>query len=452
MNKAGTAMGNKIKKIIFGTLVIVFAGACHVSAASVTVCSSGCDYTTIASALSGVGNGQHTITVQSPYTANENISIGNSGVDSTRPLTIKAQEGANIHVTRFVINGRYIVIDGFIFDGIIGEYTAALQLSGSYITVQNCRITPAGTNVEGVNYKTPAGATPSPLPDNITIKNNTIANFDHVGIFGYFTNTLIENNTIRDNRDGADAIWMGGHNVTLRGNYFVRIHEYGERHTDIVQTAGEVYAEAYNIIFEGNYVESSDSQLCNLSKDNNKNVHSWTFRNNVVNGMKFACNIGIPNTVVYNNTFYRCNWGNMSHPIFWIGTGGVWEGTYGICKNNLFIDCGATTNGWYSADDKGTFSADYNYVAGAAPTFPSKSNFKETNGINGGNPKFFNTMTGDFKLQAGSPAIDKGTTINTFSYDKNHVRRPQGPAWDIGAYEYNESTISAPSNFRILGQ
>ena len=55
---------------------------------------------------------------------------------------------------------------------------------------------------------------PSPLPDNITIKNNTIANFDHMGISGYFTNSLIEGNTIRDNRSGADAIWMGGIGLT----------------------------------------------------------------------------------------------------------------------------------------------------------------------------------------------------------------------------------------------
>ena len=139
---------------------------------------------------------------------------------------------------------------------------------------------------------------PNPLPDNITIKNNTIANFDHIGISGYFTNSLIEGNTIRDNRNGADAIWMGGHSVTIRNNTFLRINELRRNHTDIIQTAGNVYAESYDIIFEGNYVASSDAQLCNLSKDNNNNMHSWTFRNNVVNGSQIR--------LQYRDSLYGC--------------------------------------------------------------------------------------------------------------------------------------------------
>lgn len=445
-------MKQKIRNIIYASILLILISSGSALGASVTVCSSGCDYTTISNALSANGNGAHTVTVQSPYTANENIAVTQSGADEARPLTIKVRSGDAIHVSRFVLAGSYLVVDGFIINGAIGGYDAAVQTPGSYITVQNCQITPAGSNVQGVNYKTASGGTPNPLPDNITIKNSTIANFDHIGISGYYTNSLIEGNTIRDNRNGADAIWMGGHSITIRNNTFMRINELGATHTDIIQTAGNVYAESYDIIFEGNYVASSDAQLCNLSKDNNNNMHSWTFRNNVVSGVKYACNIAIPYTAVYNNTFYRCNWGNASHPLFWMGTGGILEGTYGVCKNNMFIDCGGPANGWYGVASVGTFSADYNYVSGAAPSFTWKKNFNESNGINGGNPKFVNIMTGNFKLQAGSPAINKGTTINAFNYDKDRVPRPQGPAWDIGASEYNESSMSAPTNFRKLGQ
>jgi hypothetical protein len=62
-------------------------------------------------------------------------------------------------------------------------------------------------------------------------------------------------------------------------------------------------------------------------------------------------------------------------------------------------------------------------------------------------PKFFDPANNDFRLQADSPAIDKGietTVFQTFynlygidikkDFDAN--LRPQGAGWDIGAYEY----------------
>jgi len=46
----------------------------------------------------------------------------------------------------------------------------------------------------------------------------------------------------------------------------------------------------------------------------------------------------------------------------------------------------------------------------------------------------------NFKLQIGSDAIDAGTDLSFtgFSTDKDGISRPQGVAWDIGAYEYVE--------------
>ena len=49
------------------------------------------------------------------------------------------------------------------------------------------------------------------------------------------------------------------------------------------------------------------------------------------------------------------------------------------------------------------------------------------------NPLFVNSLS-DWHLQSNSPAIDKGTTVSSTDYDGN--TRPQGPGFDIGAYEY----------------
>ncbi|MCA9407129.1 MAG: right-handed parallel beta-helix repeat-containing protein [Candidatus Omnitrophica bacterium] len=51
-------------------------------------------------------------------------------------------------------------------------------------------------------------------------------------------------------------------------------------------------------------------------------------------------------------------------------------------------------------------------------------------------PLFVNPSAGNFKLQSGSPAINKGKTVAEVPTDMEGVARPQGGTYDIGAYEY----------------
>jgi hypothetical protein len=65
-----------------------------------------------------------------------------------------------------------------------------------------------------------------------------------------------------------------------------------------------------------------------------------------------------------------------------------------------------------------------------------------------GNPDFVSVSTNNFHLTAGSPAIDAGATVS-LATDYDGVPRPQGPAYDIGAYEYPESSASATQALAI---
>jgi len=58
-----------------------------------------------------------------------------------------------------------------------------------------------------------------------------------------------------------------------------------------------------------------------------------------------------------------------------------------------------------------------------------------------GDPLFVNLAANNFHLSAGSPAIDSGATVQ-LATDYDGVPRPQGPAYDIGAYEYPEASAS----------
>ena len=72
-----------------------------------------------------------------------------------------------------------------------------------------------------------------------------------------------------------------------------------------------------------------------------------------------------------------------------------------------------------------------------------------------GEPKFINASNGDFHLQAGSPAIDNGSSMDAPSYDFDGNWRPRGKEYDIGAFEfprtiyYGVDTIK-PSDFSFL--
>jgi parallel beta-helix repeat protein len=53
-------------------------------------------------------------------------------------------------------------------------------------------------------------------------------------------------------------------------------------------------------------------------------------------------------------------------------------------------------------------------------------------------PNFVNAAAGDFRLQAGSPAINAGVTIREVTTDFDKRPRPQGTNFDLGAYEYTD--------------
>jgi hypothetical protein len=67
----------------------------------------------------------------------------------------------------------------------------------------------------------------------------------------------------------------------------------------------------------------------------------------------------------------------------------------------------------------------------------SRKGFTESNNVEG-DPLFVAREGSDFHLSKKSPAIDAGTSENAVMIDIEGSRRPQGRAYDIGAYEDRE--------------
>jgi len=61
------------------------------------------------------------------------------------------------------------------------------------------------------------------------------------------------------------------------------------------------------------------------------------------------------------------------------------------------------------------------------------------------NPQVVSTSTPDLHPQSGSPLVDAGVTVAGLTWDHDGVARPQGTAFDIGAYELPGTTVARPA-------
>lgn len=135
-----------------------------------------------------------------------------------------------------------------------------------------------------------------------------------------------------------------------------------------------------------------------------------------------AMNCEIANcTFVSNSMVTATTYGNLAD----------FPNSSGIFANNILV---------------GNSSLSGSYVLGA-PTVENNLIYQNTGlsgitaGANGNiqqNPVFNNPAAGDYSLACTSPAIDAGTDLSGIGLisDIIGISRPQGPAYDIGAYEF----------------
>jgi len=144
---------------------------------------------------------------------------------------------------------------------------------------------------------------------------------------------------------------------------------------------------------------------------------------------------------VYNNTLYGNGWSGAVLPgetgSVLVDQGALDRSTKVYFSNNIINSTGEP----YMAGESAVLpSGDYRncwYGDGAALGW-------DTTAIND-NPNFVNVGAFDFQLQIGSPCVDVGKNVSTVvARDILGVPRPQGLAYDIGAYEYVTGTVTLP--------
>ncbi len=274
--------------------------------------------------------------------------------------------------------------------------------------------------------------------DNVydsVIRRNWIHDNKSQGILGSTKNTLIDRNVINHNGNFAgcasgETSWGTGtsvcnkdHGLYLTGSdYVITNNLIYDNLASGIQMAGYPWdmskygGGGIDFVGHGNRPDPSYA-----------GASGWLIANNTIayNGL-LAIGIWQPdagNSRIINNIFYENGVKASSNDINGIGFTSPGSGSKGHkFDNNIFYASGGGATKMFG-------------VAGIEGV-----NYTQTGNITA-NPNFEGagaTLSGvpNFKLLAGSPAIDKGQSLSQVTWDHQGIKRPAGAAFEIGAYEF----------------
>ena len=409
-------------------------------------------------------------------TYNEVVTTAHSGTAGNL-ITIKADNDDVVRVQRVHINRHnYIKVKGLRieYSGTWGN--PGIYVGGGNCTISNNNITGSHVTKTNNNYALETHGNNNIVDSNVIDGESTIVKSFRIVFSVNGTGNAFINNTVKNIYDqervwdagGDDPAHMSSDNTIIRGNevYANTWSGGGGVHPDIFQGVNHATNTANTWLIENNYFHDLNSQI-GINEIPVTRASGWIFKNNIFANINQEWQLSFPNMKVFNNTFYRC------------GNAGGGQSCVAIAnfpgqeiKNNIIIanvvsadrgglripnSCTSTfdiSNNYYSDTSYG--ARNRTVLGGANIVCSANANevrYSDKAPLNGGDPKFVAAYDNciknacDFRIQKGSPLIDAGADLSASwkgATDKNGVSRPQGAAWDIGAYEYKNPDTPQP--------
>ncbi|KKT16096.1 MAG: Alpha-1,3-galactosidase A, partial [Parcubacteria group bacterium GW2011_GWB1_43_6] len=301
---------------------------------------------------------------------------------------------------------QYLIFDGFIFDGAAqtGGYDVIKITSGAHhIRIQNSEIKNAGNQAILLTGKAQGTCC-------VEIINNKIHDNGR-----FYTCCALH------------SIYSQVDDVIIKGNDI-----YNQKNGEAIQI---YYNGASNNIIANNKIHDSSSVLITASTGSGHKIY-----NNLLYGAGSGIKIAYGGTAdIYNNVLYGgyIDIEQTQAPAPKVINNIIYpESTPFGFAVRVFPDIASTVVIKNNIIGPTTYGALLIQTSGSPPIPPS-SNIQGNLIGSQYDPKFINAAARDFHLQSTSPAINAGATLGA-PYDKDFVgvSRPQGSAYDIGAYEY----------------
>jgi hypothetical protein len=388
-------------------------------------------------------------------TYSEKIVISGSGTPR-RPITLKNVPGetpvldgtglsADYDGMINLTNKNYIIIDGFEIRNLKSNSDDATPIgisvygTGTGIQLLNNRIhnieSPNG-NAHGIRVYGTSGTLPI---SDITISYNEINNCklgqsEALVLNGNVDGFKVNYNKVHDNDNiGIDFIGYEGtapnndyaRNGECVGNLVYNISSAKNPTYGGDTSAGGIYVDGgANILIDRNIIKYADIGI-EVATEQGPVVKNITVTNNLITDCEPQAGIsfgayegsrggGVENLKVFNNTLYNNTYAVQIQRA---------NSPTNMIKNNIFYGGKAVTGTIGSNVFSGNITA---------------------------NPLFVNPAAGDFRLKAGSPAIDVGTEVYG-KVDLAGSPRQSGAKVDAGAYEYQWSSPPQPLVSVMIG-
>jgi len=358
----------------------------------------------------GQPGGPHRVTILAgTYTGpNARLDIANSGVSGNHHI-VEGDPSSSPTCAKTSTCPTILVPDSSVVWGVV--------LTGSYITIRNLDVNSQNT----ISYAMRLGTSDAVTYTQHLIENVELRNSPASGIFVHTTTSFWTLRGMNSHDNGTDGFDHGGY---LSGD------------DGLIENSWFHHNDGNGIQCYNSTDDQADRCTVRFSRFNNNGADGFVLEGdddlayaNETYGNAFS---GILCMRARNKVFNNLIYGNGTLGFSTSGTG---------CddlqfKNNIVTENGSTEVQIAPGNTGAVLS---NNACGASESCGTTGKVTITSILD-----CVVSLT-DFRLKAGAPCIDTGLTLPEASIDFLGVSRPQGAAYDIGAYEFVDVDVTPPS-------